>query len=963
MGNPILMSHTRPAGQERKPPFKIRLPLLVLVLVVLYIQFLVLPQFIHNESPNHSRLVQFHQSRLEAGLQRCAEIQKSPVQYEDAAKLKRTNSRWNDSTGQNQTIILKNATLFDGEEILGRRMNIIFAKGIITNVLPVIDSSNAFADAIVVEMDGKFVTPGLVDMHSHHLVGAWPGLEATEDTNEMNEAYGPLTPFVRSLDGIKPYDEATTIIRSGGITTSLILPGSANVMGGEAFIVKNVLRAGKNSEESVEEMLLEHGVPKSDRRRYMKMACGENPRRVYKHTRMGNAWVFRKHMERAVELKTKQDSWCLAAASAQETGDAATVASLAEKGLPEELELDSSVAMLRGQVGVNIHCYEPEDFEDMMLHSKEFGFRIQAFHHALSAWKVPELIKSSGDNITIATFSDFGFYKKEAYESNLYAGKILEDSGVPVAYKSDHGEEGTNAKYLLFEAAMAHSFGMSELKALQSITSVPAKSMEQDYRIGYTKVGYDADLVVWDSHPLSIGATPLQVYVDGKATLDPEKVEKSTPRAASLKVSSQQRIRPLLEDEARSKLCGSISRRGAKVVVSGITRSYLGDEQTESSNMTAVIEGGRITCFSPGESCASSIHEDADIININLQNGHLLPGLTAVSQSLGLLEIAGESSTQDGSASARSNFQDPKNLDYAKYGIHIEGKAFKRAQIGGVTRAVTTPLMQGGFAGGVSVGIRIGENKTILDGGIFQSDVGLHFVVGQDAKETDATPTVSMAVAKLRQILTENKSKDNMYGAAANGSIPLVIHTENKYDISQMILLKQSTPSLNLIIFGGAEASAVAKDLAKANISVILTHVRGAPDSWEKKDILVGPPLTRSAASVLVEEGVRFGIAIGSLEGDSHIHSLPLEASWAAKFAGLDDRAAVKLVSSNINEILGLDSPKKTENENEEGKGEWNRDFAIWEGNPLQFGASVVLAFDGDGDGNGGLLSCWPVAT
>jgi hypothetical protein len=114
---------------------------------------------------------------------------------------------------------------------------------------------------------------------------------------------------------------------------------------------------------------------------------------------MGNAFIFRKHMERAVDLKTQQDAWCLSAAAAQESGSEAAIMSLTapKGGLPEELELDSSVGILRGKVGVNTHCYEPEDMEDMLLHSKEFGFRIQAFHHALSAWKIPELLKDRGE--------------------------------------------------------------------------------------------------------------------------------------------------------------------------------------------------------------------------------------------------------------------------------------------------------------------------------------------------------------------------------------------------------------------------------------------------------------------------------------------------------------------------------------------------------------------------------------
>jgi hypothetical protein len=145
----------------------------------------------------------------------------------------------------------------------------------------------------------------------------------------------------------------------------------------------------------------------------MKIACGENPSAVYGHTRMGNAWLFRKHMDKAVNLRERQDAWCLSAATAEKNKDKRAAVALTRPmdkhggGLPEELELESSVAMLRGKVGANIHCYEPEDFEAMISHSREFGFRIQAFHHALSAWKVPELIKSSGEYGRIVQYIHF----------------------------------------------------------------------------------------------------------------------------------------------------------------------------------------------------------------------------------------------------------------------------------------------------------------------------------------------------------------------------------------------------------------------------------------------------------------------------------------------------------------------------------------------------------------------------
>jgi imidazolonepropionase-like amidohydrolase len=327
-------------------------------------------------------------------------------------------------------------------------------------------------------------------------------------------------------------------------------------------------------------------------------------------------------------------------------------------------------------------------------------------------------------------------YKQEAYAANLYAGKVLAEHNVPVAYKSDHVQELTSAKYLLFQAATAHSFGLPELKALQSVTSVPAKSLEQDHRIGYAKAGYDADLVVWDSHPLSVGATPLQVFVDGRATLNEKAVKESmlNVKTEDVQTNSQPRIRSLLDNDTKAGICAAFTQGGSNLLITGIRKSYLGDidarVELNGGNMTMVIKGGKVECFDTFNKCTVS---NEDRLIINLSNGHALPGLTAVSQALGLEEIAGEKSTSDGPVSTKLDPTDSNSVVYAKYGIHLEGRAFKRAQIGGVTRSVTTPLMRG-FLGGVSVGIKTSEKNTLLDGGIFQSNVGLHFLIGQNAK-------------------------------------------------------------------------------------------------------------------------------------------------------------------------------------------------------------------------------------
>jgi imidazolonepropionase-like amidohydrolase len=442
---------------------------------------------------------------------------------------------------------------------------------------------------------------------------------------------------------------------------------------------------------------------------------------------------------------------------------------------------------------------------------------------------------------------------------------------------------------------------------------------------------------------ISIGATAIQVYIDGKATLDPIKVADSLADVVvkqGTRIAAAPAMRKVLEKDVKEELCNKAEKTGSQIMITGITTSFLDESSTlnTNDNLTMVINGGKIVCFDTKEQCASTAE---DITVIHLMNGHVLPGLIAVTSNLGLTEIWSESSTSDGRVSQDSSLS-ADNVVYAKYGIHLDGRGFARARIGGVTKAITPPRADG-FPGGVSVGIKTNGKKTILNGGVFQDEVALHFSVGQGSKGNSLS-TISSAVAKLRQIITENTNKDNVYGRAANGSFPLVVYVENEYDIQQLIKIKEDFPSLNLVIFGGSGAPLVADEIAKAKIPVILTANRGAPDTFEKRNTLPGPPLSKSPAAVLAAAGVKFGLAIAG-EGDSHIHNIPIEAAWAAKYAGLSSKQAVDLVSRNIEEILGLDVRKE------------NRDFVIFEGNPLEFGASVVIAIDAEDES---VSMCWP---
>lgn len=289
-----------------------------------------------------------------------------------------------------------------------------------------------------------------------------------------------------------------------------------------------------------------------------------------------------------------------------------------------------------------------------------------------------------------------------------------------------------------FQAATAHSFHLPEDLALQSVTSVPARSLEIDHRVGFVRSGYDADIVVWDSHPLSVGATPLQVYIDGRATLDPKKVTESLAKVTTKKVLMPKapKQRKILESYVKEQLCGRLDGMTGRLFIRGIKESFLDhhpviETGSNPDNLTMVIQGGSIECFS--NVCHSATSDDTVI---ELEDGYVLPGLTAVSVSLGLLEIPSEDRTSDGTVGTQSSGSNAEDVIYAKYGVHLDGKNFKRARIGGVTRAISAPRA-GGFAGGVSTGIKTKEQKTLsLDDGIFQNEVALHFQVGQASKGT-----------------------------------------------------------------------------------------------------------------------------------------------------------------------------------------------------------------------------------
>lgn len=431
-------------------------------------------------------------------------------------------------------------------------------------------------------------------------------------------------------------------------------------------------------------------------------------------------------------------------------------------------------------------------------------------------------------NLTIATFAEFALYKKEAYAASLSAGKILNDHDIPVAYKSDHSMEDLSSKYLLLQSAVGHSFGLPADKALQAVTSVPAASLEIDDRVGYVRAGYDADIVVWDSHPLSIGATPRQVFIDGVATLDPAKVEASSAHVVAAQGADAHRgagkpaMRATIAYEERETICSRSRHQGKGFVISGITRSFLDEfpeflttgvegAQPAQDNLTMVIADGKVACLGTYPDCRAAttkLYESDDgegVTSIKLQNGHLSRGLIAVTSSLGIAEISMIPATGDGIV--KTTGSDASKVDHAKYGVSLGGaksksRTFARARLGGVTRAVQAPITEGGLVVGVSTGMRTGVDSTLLNGGLFQEDVAMHIALGEDAKVN--VGAVSVAIENLRGLIraggkkaSKESGEDDVdqdpWVLVANGSLPLVVKADSNVSIPISELAKEMT--------------------------------------------------------------------------------------------------------------------------------------------------------------------------
>lgn len=389
--------------------------------------------------------------------------------------------------------LLTGATVLTGN---GERLDdadVLMRDGRIATVGKGLDAGNA----TVIDASGRWITPGIIDVHSHLGVYASPN---TQSHSDGNEATAPNTAEVWAEHSVWPQDPGFVTALAGGVTTLQILPGSANLFGGRSVTVKNV------PARDVQSMKFP-GAPYG-----LKMACGENPKRVYggrttaPSTRMGNVAGYRTAWIQAADYRDKIEA---------ATNDA-------DKEPPmRDLKLETLVGVLEGEILVHNHCYRADEMSIMLDVAKEFDYKITAFHHAVEAYKIGDLLAEHGT--CAAMWADWWGFKMEAYDGIRENAALVDQAGACAIIHSDDdiGIQRLNQESAKVMGAAARAgIEISPEQAIRWITENAANALGIGEETGTLETGKAADVVLWNRNPFSVYARPQQVWIDGALVYD-----------------------------------------------------------------------------------------------------------------------------------------------------------------------------------------------------------------------------------------------------------------------------------------------------------------------------------------------------------------------------------------------------------------------------------------------------------
>ena len=398
--------------------------------------------------------------------------------------------------------IFRNANIYDGDGNEFQNTDLFIRDGKIIAIGKDLPGSSDF---IEIDASNKWITPGIIDIHSH--MGVYPA-PSVRTSSDGNEATSPVTADVWAEHSIWVQDPQFALALKGGVTTFHVLPGSANLIGGRGVTAKNLQRNTINS-------MKYPNAPHS-----LKMACGENPKRVYGNrnqapsTRMGNIAGYRKSWIKAEAYLSRLDEYEAKSDEAKEIGYKPT----------RDLELDTLAGVLRGEILVHNHCYRADEMAMMIDVAKEFNYKITAFHHAVEAYKIADLLAEN--NICAALWADWWGFKHEAYDMVEANVAIIDQARNGAGCAIVHSDDPVGIQHLNQEAAKAMAAGnragyeISRAHAMRWITSNPAKAAGILDQTGTIEIGKDADVVLWSGNPFSVYSRAEKVLIDGALAFD-----------------------------------------------------------------------------------------------------------------------------------------------------------------------------------------------------------------------------------------------------------------------------------------------------------------------------------------------------------------------------------------------------------------------------------------------------------
>ncbi|MGE3489007.1 MAG: amidohydrolase family protein [Vicinamibacterales bacterium] len=749
--------------------------------------------------------------------------------------------------------------------------------------------TNIPAGAEIVEAAGRFVTPGIIDAHSH---------VAAESINE-----GGIT--VSSMTGIDDVLDPTDINiyrdLAGGLTTANILHGSANPIGGKNTVIK--MRWGKNAEG----LKFEGAMPG------IKFALGENPKRLrqygpggprrYPLTRPGVEFVIRDAFSRA---KAYQREW--------QEYERQKIATADVPAPRRDLQLEPLVEILEGKRLVHAHTYRADETLMLMRLAEDMGFKIATFQHVFEGYKVADEMAKHGAGGS--TSSDWWAYKIEAEDGTPYNATLMHRRGVLVSINSDSAE---HSRRLNTEAAKSiHWGGLTEDEALALVTINPAKQLRIDARVGSLEAGKDADVVIWNKHPLSTYAIADRVYIDGQQYYDrlaedrrmtDATREKGTLTAAEGRPANgpQTPQTPQGPEETFGSVApaSGVQAPAAGPVVAVINARIFPISGPVIERGTLVVRGNRI------EAVGANIPVPAGAQVIDAKGGELYPGFIDARTAVGLSE-PGARGFEDVNEMLEINA-----AVKAQVAFQIDSDAIPVARVNGVTTVAVVPT--GGLVGGQVAVMNLDgwtwEEATLqpVAGVSFQFPPIVRSGFGGNAdanrkfedlkKERDAkVQRVEELIARARSygaIPEAERTTDWNLAAlvpVAQGRQPLFVAADTDGDIREAVAFADRA-GVKIVIMGGLEAPRVAPLLKSKNIPVVLGSVLTLPLREDDHHAA-----TYRAAGELAQAGVQF--AFGT-DGAANNRLLPYEAAISVAW-GLDRDRALKAMTLDAATILGV---------------------------------------------------------